>query len=253
VNAALPVNGLSSDWLSRYIEGSEVGVRSPGWLSTSYGLFAREVLNADYPCYFGRQAVQSGDLFVAAVEGDDLESLPQTLITFTEISRSRPDRRNNLATFFKPTQDCLSHERYFQLFWSVLQWLHDRDPLPGVMTHVDPESPLWEFSFGGEQFFVVGASPTYRRRHSRNLGPGLIMVFQPRDVFERDDSGNALGNAARERVRRGLRHWDAIGAHRDLGTFGDPDNFEWKQYFLPDDESAVTRGCPLNSDRRSRR
>jgi FPC/CPF motif-containing protein YcgG len=247
------MNGLISDWLSRYVERSEVGVRPPGWLPSSYEIFAREVLDPDYPCYFGRQAVLSGDLFVAAVEGEQLESLPQTLLTFTEISRSRRERRNNLATFFKPTESCLSHERYFQLFWSVLQWLHDRDPLPAVMTQPDPASPLWEFSFGGEQFFVVGASPTYRRRHSRNLGPGLIMVFQPRDVFERDDAGTALGDEARQRVRQGLRQWDAIGAHRDLGTYGDPDNFEWKQYFLPDDDSAVTCRCPFAPDHRSRR
>jgi len=42
--------------------------------------------------------------------------------------------------------------------------------------------------------------------------------------------------------------WDGgVEAHPDLGVFGDPDNREWKQYFLPDSDEAVTGACLVNT------
>jgi FPC/CPF motif-containing protein YcgG len=64
---------------------------------------------------------------------------------------------------------------------------------------------------------------------------------------------NRVINAkARQEVRKRLQKWDAITAHPDLGTYGDPENREWKQYFLPDENLAASAACPFLS-RKSRR
>ncbi|MFX8832986.1 YqcI/YcgG family protein, partial [Acinetobacter baumannii] len=73
---------------------------------------------------------------------------------------------------------------YRALFWRVLQHLHDHDPAidPTAPQH-DPDHPDWEFAFAGVQMFVVGCTPSYLRRRSRNLGRGMIFLVQPRSVF----------------------------------------------------------------------
>lgn len=236
---------VRSGWTAHYIDGAVIGGAPPSWLERSYETFEAQTLTEGYPCYFGKHIVRSGDLYVASVEGDRVEELPRSLATFIDISASLRGRRNNLAVFFEPFDIRLAHERYFEIFWHVLQYLHDHDPFPEAIAHRDAEHPRWEFPFAGEQFFVVGASPSYRRRRSRNLGPGMIMLFQPRDVFEHTESGDVVDPGARQLVRRSLAQWDEVGPHPDLGVYGDPGNIEWKQYFLPDGAERVAGRCPL--------
>jgi uncharacterized protein len=232
--------------IAGYIEGSEIGRgQPPAWLEASYRRFETIVLQRGYPCYFGTNAVRSGDLFISAVEHDNLERLPDTLSTFIEVSRTLRGRRNNLVVFFQPLQRLASHDHYKQTFWQVMQYLHDRDPLPDAVPQSDTEDTSWEFPFAGELFFVVGASPSYRRRASRNLGPGLVMIFQPRDVFEHSEAGEVVNGEAREIIRRRLEQWDQVSPHPEMGVYGEPSNVEWRQYFVPDGNELVLGKCPL--------
>jgi FPC/CPF motif-containing protein YcgG len=96
--------------------------------------------------------------------------------------------------------------------------------------------------------FVFAAAPTYGRRASRNLGPGLVLLFQPRNVFVGIEGGTPRGMAARQVIRDRLSHWDTVSPHPDLGDYGDPSNHEWRQYFIPDDQSRLYESCPLNVD-----
>ena len=39
-------------------------------------------------------------------------------------------------------------------------------------------------------------------------------------------------------IRRRLRAYDDVAPSPTLGNYGEPDNREWKQYFLPDRDDA---------------
>jgi uncharacterized protein len=164
---------------------------------------------------------------------------------FAELASLPQYRRNNIAVFFEPDPEPLSHDEYHAWFWRILQHLHDVDPDPQADEQPDPSDESWEFSFAGVQTFVVCACPSFRARHSRNLGPGMVLLFQPREVFVDTITNKVIGREARNQVRKRLEAWDEIPAHPDLGFFGDPGNLEWKQYFLDDVNEPAADRCPF--------
>jgi FPC/CPF motif-containing protein YcgG/pyrroloquinoline quinone (PQQ) biosynthesis protein C len=233
-------------WRERFVFGSTLGaVDPPAWLGEIYQQFARTVETDGYPCYFGQQALRVGDLYVSCVDGEERALLPQTLRRFIEVVRSKPRHRSNLALFVAPTGSDPSHAEYQRYCWDTLSYLRQHDEYDWGNTPIDePDSASWEFPFGGAQFFVVGLSPSYQRRRSRNVCATMVLLFQPRESFE-DATGPSIGPRARREVRDRLARWDAIGVHPDLGVYGDPTNREWKQYFLSDDMRPMSGVCPL--------
>ncbi|MBK3839473.1 non-ribosomal peptide synthetase [Paraburkholderia aspalathi] len=239
-----------SDWRSRIILGRRVGASTfdralPDWLPASYERLRADVMDPGYPCFFGTQAEKRGEMFYSWVDGKDISSLPDTMAAFAELATLPQYEKNNIAIFFEPDTQPLSHEAYHDAFWHTLQYLHDRDPDPKVGQQLDPSHPDWEFSFAGLETFVVCACPSFGARHSRNLGPGMVLLFQPRAVFVDKVTNRAISTQARSEVRRRLNIWDEVPPHADLGYFGDTDNREWKQYFLPDDETPNFGACPF--------
>ena len=93
--------------------------------------------------------------------------------------------------------------------------------------------------------FVFAAAPSYAHRTSRNVGPGLVLLFQPRNVFDGIEGGTPRGMAARQIIRSRLNRWDTVPVHPDLGDYGDPSNSEWRQYFIPDGHRRLAEKCPL--------
>ncbi len=236
------------DWWRRVILGNRVGdVDLPAWLIASYAEFRTHVEHPQFPCFFGTQAERRGEMFYSFVSGGDLTHLPTTMVKFAELSANRADEKNNFALFFEPESAPVTHDRYQDHFWNVLQYLHDHDSALTAESSVvlNPEHPDWEFEFAGVQMFVVCCAPSYKLRRSRNLGPGMIMLFQPRSVFVDAITQRAIGPQARDEVRRRLLAWDRVPAHPDLGVYGEPENREWKQYFLPDDSAAESNACPF--------
>jgi FPC/CPF motif-containing protein YcgG len=237
-----PRNG---SWRERIILGEQCPPRSvPEWLAGSYETLRGKVMDPAYPCFFGTQAEKRGEMFYSYVTGRDWSMLPATMRTFARLSALPQYQKNNIAIFFEPDREPRGHDAYREDFWRILQGLHDVDPDPAADSQPDPDHADWEFSFAGVQMFVVCACPSFRVRHSRNLGPGMVLLFQPRSVFIDKVTNRVIGLQARTEVRRRLERWDDIGAHPDLGFYGDPDNREWKQYFLPDDNTAASR-CPF--------
>lgn len=233
---------MCTDWVRRLIVGTSMGTaHPPAWLNTAYRTFRDIVLDERYPCYFGSQAERRGALYYAFVSGGDLTSLPQTLHTFLDTCQTINQDRNNLVVFFEPDEHPPRHEDHHRRFWNVLRLLQAQDPCPAATPHrLLPSDPHWEFPFAGRELFVVGASPTYRQHRSRNLGAGMLMIFQPREVF-----GNEANDANRHVIRQRAQQWDGVPAHPDLNTFGQPGNREWAQYFISDDNSSVRGRCPL--------
>lgn len=242
----------AADWRSRVIMGDQLGgVALPPWAERSYQILHDEVTDDAYPCFFGVQAERRGEMFYTFLSRGEEESLIESMATFAELAKLTRYDKNNIAVFFEPDPKPLGHREYHDRFWRTLQRLHDADTHPGATQHVDPAEPAWEFCYQGVEMFVVCACPSFEKRRSRNLGPGMVLLFQPRSVFIDKITNKVIGRRAREQVRKRLKAWDALGAHPDLGFYGDPGNLEWKQYFLPDDNRSNTGVCPF-SNRRSR-
>jgi FPC/CPF motif-containing protein YcgG len=162
------------------------------------------------------------------------------------MSRRHLDRKMVLAAFCEPRRETVAEAPYAEQFWSILQDLHDADTSewPADIPR-DPADSAWEFSFDGVPMFVFAAAPSYSRRASRNVGPGLVLLFQPRNVFDGIKGGTPRGMAARQIIRTRLNRWDTVPPHPDLGDYGDPSNNEWRQYFVPDDQGRLHEKCPL--------
>ncbi len=231
---------------SRLILGDTVGQASPPqWLLNSYQEFRRHVTDPEYPCFFGSRAEQAGHLFYTYCEHARSPMLPRSVQNFIKLKRESEHFDTNLAVFLAPEPDQRSHDYYRNRLWQLLSHLHanDNQAWPEEFP-IAPEETNWEFTFGGEQFFIFSTSPSYRLRKSRNLGVCQILMMQPRSSFD-VLSSNANGAGAREKVRQRIRAWDDVGVHPDLGVYGDPASREWKQYFLPDDMTPEAGQCPF--------
>jgi FPC/CPF motif-containing protein YcgG len=237
-----------SEWLTRVILRKCLGIATaPAWLERAYNTFHANVTHAAFPCFFGTNVERRREMFYSFVSEDDIAHLPETMATFIALSRKKENERNNFAVFVEPPKVPLTHEAFRTFCWNLLQHLADRDPSPGHLTQYDPSDPSWEFSFADTAMFVVGCSPTYERRRSRNLGDGIVLLFQPRSVFIDPITKREIAPEARHQIRQRLRNWDGVPHHPDLGVYGDPANLEWKQYFISDDDSPETGICPLRT------
>ena len=241
-------SSLPPDFRQRVMLGDLLGdaVQTPEWFIRSLETFHAIVTHPAYPCYLGSAAEQRGELYYTVSEARAPKILACTLQHFLLNARLAPDERRNLTVFFPPDTLPLAGAQYQQRFWSVLQALHEADasPWPGaVPSH--PDCPEWEFCFAGEPIFAFCAAPSYRLRSSRNLGPGMIILMQPRRSFFGIEGDTRAGIQARNKTRQRLEKWDQMPAHPDLGVYGEAENREWKQYVLPDGNSPVSGQCPF--------
>ena len=205
-------------------------------------------VESPFPCTFAVAAAKKGSLrfgFVDDLDDQDAwEPLAKIVSSYLDVYRTL-SQDTSLVVFFRPDQTVRTIEAYHQKFWAVLQFLHERDPMrwPAAIP-ADPEHPMWEFSYGGTPIFVVCNTPAHHTRRSRN-SPGFVITFQPRWVFQGLDAGTPRGDAARRVIRKRLRAFDDMEPSDELGNYGDPDNREWRQYFLPDRNTDAALGCPF--------
>ncbi|HEY1972280.1 MAG TPA: YqcI/YcgG family protein [Pseudonocardia sp.] len=203
-----------------------------------------------FPCTFAVAAAKKRTLRFGFVDSIDdqgrWEPLVEVISRYLATYQDGP-RDTSLVVFFRPQPTVRSIEAYHGIFWSVLRFLHERDPkLWPAEVPEDPNHPLWEFSFNGESIFVVCNTPAHTRRRSR-YSPGFVITFQPRWVFEGLEADSPRGVAARRVIRKRLREFDGTAPSPALGNYGDPANREWRQYFLPDRNTDAEMGCPFHT------
>jgi uncharacterized protein len=216
----------------------------PDWFVAGVEALRENLRQREYPCHFGRQAFERGQLLTTYAAADDLRPLADALAFFLDNTPRVRGGRHLLCAVIRSAGD--THRDHDRTFWRVLQYLHDHDPKPWPAAFPrSPRDPRWEFCFDGEAMFVFGAAPTHVLRASRNLGDNLVVLFQPRSVFLDVLGGTPTGVAARSRIRDRLRAWDLASSHPSMGDYGDPSNVEWRQYFIPDDDSDLHPSCPL--------
>jgi FPC/CPF motif-containing protein YcgG len=137
-------------------------------------------------------------------------------------------------------------EQFERLFWDLLNGLRHLDPFDWP-SHIpsDPHHPLWEFCFRNEQYFMYCATPSHTKRKSRHF-PYFMLAVTPRWVMEEFNASPTLAMKIRSKIRERLENYDSVPAHPNLNRYGRDDNYEWKQYFLHDDETSLSK-CPFHS------
>ncbi|WP_216899230.1 YqcI/YcgG family protein [Nocardia alni] len=204
-----------------------------------------------FPCTFAVRGARTEGLrfgFIDELYDRDAREglrviLRQYLAMYQSISRE-----TSLIVFFHTDEPDDSLSGYFGTFWEILQDLHDGDTTgwpAGIPQNID--HPMWEYVFEGTPMFVVCSTPAHVRRRSRH-SPIFYITFQPQWVFENIKPDTRAGQLARKSIRKRLVAFDdGLEPSAALGNYGDPDNREWLQYFLPDDNESgsPTGGCPF--------
>ncbi len=229
---------------------SQVIGEIPAWgMSSATELMGKLTSStAPFPCTFAVSAAKKASLRFGFIDDlDDQETwaaLPGIITSYLE-TYQQIARETSLIVLFRPERETGDVAHYYRKFWDVLQYLHRHDPetWPDGIPE-DPEDGRWEFSFAGTPIFVVCNTPAHKRRASRS-NPEFMITFQPRWVFEELDSTSARGIAARRVIRKRLRAFDSEEPSPELGSYGDPENREWRQYFLPDDNAEKPGRCPF--------
>lgn len=176
----------------------------------------------------------------------DPASIQQTAALLKEFSvHSREFGSYTSLIIFYKKRDDLSLEEYEQLFWEQLTGLSEMDNAewPNEIPK-DPHDPLWEFCFHGEKYFVYCATPAHKNRQSRHFDT-MMLAITPRWVLQEFMKKKTLASRLKNQIRKRLQKYDSIAIHPDLNSYGADDNFEWKQYFLRDDDTTISK-CPFH-------
>jgi len=222
------------------------------WKYKAFLDFETIMTNPDkaFPCTLGVAGFMADQLRFAFIDEDVMsavaaEQLAATLQTFVPSARSF-GKNTSLVVFFTETRD-IGTEKYQDIFWSLLTKLHALDitQWPTKIPH-NTNDKDWEFSFSGESIFVVCNTPSHKARMSRYASTFMV-TFQPRWVFDSVIGINAHNSEKiKHEIRRRLHIFDSVPISPDLGAYGDPDNLEWKQYFLFNDNKPKGDRCPFD-------
>lgn len=136
-------------------------------------------------------------------------------------------------------------EEFEQFFWQQLGGLSAIDGMdwPEEIP-TDPHNPIWEFCFHGEKYFMYCATPAHEKRQSRHFDT-MMLAITPRWVLKEFGKNESYAKNIKRQIRKRLAKYDSISIHPDLNSYGSDDNFEWRQYFLRDDDTSLSK-CPYH-------
>jgi FPC/CPF motif-containing protein YcgG len=196
-----------------------------------------------FPCIFGVAGLQSNQLRFAFSEEMLAEEIATPLEHFV-INCRKYGRNTSLVVFSKPSK-LESIQNYNSKFWMMLNDLIKLDKYAWP-TNIPEEidTPAWEFCFAGEPIFVVCSTPAHIKRQSRRSS-ALVVTFQPRWVFENLLKTERSTEVAFSNVRSRLLDFDLSAPSPHLGKYGEPEVREFRQYFLLENDLAVS--CPFRS------
>jgi FPC/CPF motif-containing protein YcgG len=235
-----------SPWTRRVLNNGVLGIApEENWKLQAYESYIAKLRAPDFPCFFGQTGEIRGEMIYTFISQRFQQQFVEDMQEFVTLLGTADYERCSLVAFFEPDPKITTHAAFVDRFWELLQMLHKHDSHPALDR--TPDDPLWEFSFEGCEMFVVGSSPTYQQRRSRNLGPGIVLIFQPRRLFIDPTTSQPIAAEVRHRIHRRMLAYDGMPVHPDIGFYGQPTNREWKQYALPDDNSPETGSCPFHT------
>ncbi|MEJ2633119.1 MAG: YqcI/YcgG family protein [Acidihalobacter sp.] len=224
------------------------------WQLDAFNLAKGKVSEKGFPCPFGKRAMRNQQVwfgFVDCSTGNAYSELVDILQRYTKLYKASLHPHNlyfPLLISVRSPAEVKTLEDYNNFGWALLQHLHnlDEEPWP-EKTPKNPDDSLWSFAFNGMQLFVNISTPMHITRVSRNFGPNLALVINPRENFDYVAGNTPAGNKVRQKIRERLRDYDGIEVCRNLGTYGVESNLEWKQYAIPDaDYSVALSKCPIH-------
>ncbi|MBY0121343.1 YqcI/YcgG family protein [Bacillus sp. S/N-304-OC-R1] len=153
----------------------------------------------------------------------------------------------SLIVFFNTPQERYKNwqvEDYYRLFWQQLENLnkYDEQAWPESIP-IDPNHPLWEYCFHGTSYFMYCATPAHENRKSRSF-PAYMLAITPRSVLIDFLAQEKQAANLKKKIRHRIEKYDKLPIHPALNSYGNSDNFEWKQYFLPDEQINFSE-CPF--------
>ncbi|WP_027410021.1 YqcI/YcgG family protein [Anoxybacteroides tepidamans] len=230
----------------------------PLWQREALEMFEAKMRdkNEPFPCVPATQGFYLNHFRYGFVgnprEASAIEELAALMTEFTKNSRQF-GKYTSLIIFFETSSDdfrSLTVEQFEQLFWDVLNRLHQFDE-SAWPSHIpqDPHHPLWEFCFHGEPYFVFCATPAHAKRKSRSF-PYCMLAITPRWVLQQFRASPSAAKVQAE-IRKRLERYDSIPAHPHLNSYGHDENYEWLQYFLRDDQTSLSK-CPFHAHLRGK-
>jgi FPC/CPF motif-containing protein YcgG len=225
----------------------------PCWGGDVHREFLAAILDRKFPCTFAALGLSEG-LYRFAFAPDPraphcAEELAAAISAYLDWLDTVPPGKEMYAVlivFCEPAED-IDENSYRRIFEKLLREVNRRDPAPWpahVPKHAD--DARFTFCFGGREIFVNANTPSHYHRRSRNLGPSLTLVLQPRDSFDKIGT-----RKVRETIRARVAAFDGMPASPEIGVFGDERNREYAGYFLSDDNDkaaarmASSRRCPF--------
>ncbi len=154
--------------------------------------------------------------------------------------------------------DCseLSAETEQKAVWHLLNGflLRDESPWPGDIPN-DPDDPEWAYCLFGKRAFITALTPSHKKRHSRNIGSHMVLLFQLRDGIEFVAPYNVKGDEVRDTIRQRIEAYDDVPLAPDMTTHGEGatrtgPNIGWVMECRPIKVAAL---FIARSDRRRRR
>ena len=169
------------------------------------------------------------------------------LIDYTKSTKEFGDFTSLIIFYETPNdlKETYNVEMFEQLFWEQLNGLSDMDDMnwPNQIPR-EPHNPIWEFCYNGEQYFMYCATPSHVNRRSRHFAY-FMLAITPRWVLREFNKHENFAKNIKSKVRKRLEKYDSINIHPDLNSYGQEDNYEWRQYFLRDDDSSLSK-CPFH-------
>jgi N-omega-hydroxy-L-arginine synthase len=207
-----------------------------------------------FPCLFAQHASRNKRLVFSFVDDLSKASIMKSasdLVDYLERAASwdgSPATAEPLVMAFHPERVAApSVAGYHQIAWNVLQFWHDVDPAPWPATVArDPHMPYWSMCFLGVQIFVNISNPAHRQRRSRNLGPALTLIINPRERFDRVAGDTPSGRKIRQKIRERIEAYDGMAHSPTLGRY-EAGEIEWWQYGLMESNELRTDRCPFKT------
>lgn len=223
------------------------------WERTALERFEAKMIDKErpFPCIPATIGFSTNQLRYGFVSDprmhSSIQELSELLNTFTEESKGFGSYTSLIVFFHLPTEveQTYTVEQYENLFWQQLGGLTSIDDMewPKDMP-TDPHDPVWEFCFHGEKYFMYCATPAHQNRNSRHFDT-MLLAITPRWVLQEFGKSESYAKNIKKQIRRRLAKYDSIPIHPDLNTYGKEDNFEWRQYYLRDDETSLSK-CPYH-------
>ena len=224
----------------------------PSWIEKALYDFNRVVGAKDFPCLFGKKALNSKSLFISTCsfesncKYEDLKSILEEYTEFVKLSLIEDRVFSPLVVFFDPR---FMHQNPHQIGWDALNWLHLQDTRPWPANiPINPDEPEWSFCFNEVPLFINMSTNKHKTLRSRNLGHNLILIINPRENFDFVASiKTKSGRLIREKIRSRVVSFNNHPLPIDLGFYGNSDNLEWKQYQLIENNLERPSTCPFKN------